>query len=541
MIHFKKVVLALLLMGASLTLPAQNHMDVILDLEGNQWYDHFGIKLAALDFNGDGFDDLAVLQSWWVPDSLDAQLGAEYVGRNWGRILFYYGGPGFDGIPDFTIEGERPNHFRYAGVIERFASLGDMNGDGYDDLGIFDYPNRIAVYFGGAAPSTQPGFMIDPIPDATTNSYFSIMPCGDLNDDGYDDLAYFFNNDSYTGYGSLRLVFGGTFQELVVAETYVGNYEYRYIHGIGDINSDGFGDYVMTIFQQGGGQMINSAYLGYGGPQIDPTDAALFSEVTYASCNMRRPLGDVNGDGYADFVGLMDGLIKCWYGGQSISADYDLSLYPYYQGGGASDHGLVHGDLNGDGYEDVIGADPRVGYFDGRACVWLGGANMNGTADLFINAWAYGMQMGLGIASGDFNADGCDDLAISCPTFPDISSFPGRLRVYAGNPQLADTTTGIEEEVMPGIGWYFRALPNPLPGGSGLRLRFYGSGYEACPGLELKICNLRGQLVYSGDIAQAALERGEMEIGVLKLAAGVYIAELSQGGQKLQSAKFTVK
>jgi hypothetical protein len=517
-------------------------MEVILDLEGNQWYDHFGIKLAALDFNGDGFDDLAVLQSWWVPDSLDAQLGSEYVGRNWGRILFYYGGPDFDQVPDFTIEGERPYHFAPAGGVERFASLGDMNGDGFDDLGIFDYPNRIAVYFGGAAPSAQPGIMIDPIPDAITNSSFRIMPCGDLNGDGYDDLAYYFyDNNSSTGYDSLRLVFGGAFREVVVAENYVGDYEYRYIHGIGDINSDGFDDYVMTIFQQGGGQIINSAYLGYGGPQVDPADAVLFSEVTDASCNMRRPLGDVNGDGYADFVGLMDGDIKCWYGGQSISDAYDLGLYPYYQGGGASDHGLVHGDLNGDGYEDVMGADPRVGWWDGRACIWLGGANMNGTADLFINAWAYGMQMGLGIACGDFNADGCDDLAISCPTFSTVSFTPGRLRVYAGNPQLADTTTGIAEEALPEGGWYFRALPNPLTGGGGLKLRFYGSGYETCHNLELKICNLRGQLVYRGVIGQAALERGEKEIGPLDMAAGIYIAELSQGGQKLKNAKFTVK
>lgn len=540
----KKACLLLLLASVWLILPAQNQMEVILDLEGNQWYDHFGIKLAALDFNGDGHDDLAVLQSWWVPDSLDAQLGSEYVGRNWGRILFYYGGPDFDQIPDFTIEGERPYHFRYAGAVERFASLGDMNGDGFDDLGIFDYPNKISIYFGGAEPSGQPGQQIDPIPDATTNSSFCIMPCGDLNGDGCDDLAYyFFDNNSSTGYASLRLVFGGAFQEVVVAENYVGDYEYRYIHGLGDINSDGYGDYMMTIFQQGGGQMINSAYLGYGSMQVHPAEAVLFIEVTYVSSNMRRPLGDVNGDGYDDFVGLMDGEIKCWYGGQSISDAHDLILSPFYQGGGWGDDSLVHGDLNGDGYEDVIGADPRVGWWDGRACVWIGGANMNGTADLFIDPWDWilGMQMGLGIASGDFNADGCDDLAISCPTFPDPQFFPGRLRVYAGNPQLADTTTGIAEEALPEGDWYFRALPNPLAGRSGLKLRFYGSGYETCHGLELKICNLRGQLVYSGVIGQADLERGEKEIGVLDLAAGVYIAELSQGGQKLKSAKFTVK
>jgi hypothetical protein len=536
----KKACLLLLLAGVWLILPAQNQMEVILDLEGNQWYDHFGIKLAALDFNGDGFDDLAVLQSWWVPDSLDAQLGSEYVGRNWGRILFYYGGPDFDQVPDFTIEGERPYHFAPAGGVERFASLGDMNGDGFDDLGIFDYPNRIAVYFGGAAPSAQPGIMIDPIPDAITNSSFYIMPCGDLNGDGYDDLAYYFyDNSSSTGYDSLRLVFGGTFREMVVYEAYGSTVEYRHIHGIGDINGDGFDDYMMSIYQQ---DQNHWAYLGYGGPQFNPADAELFFEYHGAPIDpMRRPLGDVNGDGYADFVGLMDGLIKCWYGGQSISDAYDLSLFPYYQGGGTGDDSLIHGDLNGDGYEDVMGADPGYNYDNGRACVWLGGTNMNGTADLFINAWAYGMQMGLGIASGDFNADGCDDLAISCPAFDNPVSFPGRLRVYAGNPQLADTTTGIAEDALPEGDWHFRALPNPLTGGGGLKLRFYGSGYEAFPGLELKICNLRGQLVYRGLIGQADLERGEKEIGPLDLAAGVYIAELSQGGQKLKNAKFTVK
>ena len=56
------------------SLNAVNQMPLAFTIWGDQDYDHFGDKLASLDFNGDGYDDLVVLQSWWVPDSIYVNL-----------------------------------------------------------------------------------------------------------------------------------------------------------------------------------------------------------------------------------------------------------------------------------------------------------------------------------------------------------------------------------------------------------------------------------------------------------------------------------
>ena len=142
----KRTILLLLLL-LSITVPIQgiNYMDLLCEIEENRDYDRLGSGMAALDFNGDGYDDLAVLELGWVPDSLMSQLPS----ARFGRILFYYGGPNFDNVPDFTIEGQYQWHLVTAVSSSYLARLGDINGDGYDDLGVrgntdsTDGPSRI--------------------------------------------------------------------------------------------------------------------------------------------------------------------------------------------------------------------------------------------------------------------------------------------------------------------------------------------------------------------------------------------------------------
>ncbi len=528
----------------------QNQMPMILHIEGIQWYDHFGEKLAALDFNGDSYKDLAVVESWWVPDSLDAQLGSEWVGRNWGRILFYYGGPNFDGIPDFIIEGKRPYQFCTAGHEENFKNLGDINGDGCEDLGVFERsPDQLAIYFGSDSPSDQPGYLCEPL-DNEHPFYFLFFPSDDLNGDGFADFAYFvYTTYSSHGPGSLRVVLGGnTLEEIVIANTNSGLHDVRFLYGIGDINNDGYDDYMICGYHN----VINEqppdtwAYLGYGAAQLDFNNVTLFFESVGfpMPSHVRRPLGDVNGDGYDDFIGLIDNPIKVWYGGETLTTDYNLILTPLFMGLTNFDDCIIYGDLNGDGYSDVIGADPGYNWWNGAACVWMGNAQMNGTADLFLYPYSVGMQFGLGIACGDFNGDGCDDIALSSPCFPDIpASFPGEVWVYAGNPQLHDTGTGTEDEVIPVIGsdWYFQAYPNPLHPNKELNLRFFGKGYENYPQLGLKIYNLRGQLIYETVLQTKELIQGEKNIGQLNLSAGIYVIRLYYEGKNLKSTKITIK
>ena len=136
-----------------------NQMNQIMILQQGQYWDDFGAGLAALDFNGDGYDDLVVLHRGWVPDSLVSSLPNIF---QFGRLLFYYGGPGFDSVADFTIEGTYSGHLNSGQYGTYLADLGDVNGDGYEDLGVRGYSEigrpYIAIYFGGQNPSTQPGY-----------------------------------------------------------------------------------------------------------------------------------------------------------------------------------------------------------------------------------------------------------------------------------------------------------------------------------------------------------------------------------------------
>ncbi len=94
-----RIILTLLILSflsfVVLTAQTPNSMEDILRITGTQSYDHFDMTLAALGFIGDGYYDLAVLQLWWVPESFYVQSDGHPTGQNWGRVLFYNGGPDF--------------------------------------------------------------------------------------------------------------------------------------------------------------------------------------------------------------------------------------------------------------------------------------------------------------------------------------------------------------------------------------------------------------------------------------------------------------
>jgi hypothetical protein len=78
---------------------------------------------SACDFNGDGYPDLFV--SVYYNPSPRSQV-----------VYFYYGGPDFDTEVDIIFtDGFEPGAPEI-GFGEQLCPLGDMNGDGYDDIAI---------------------------------------------------------------------------------------------------------------------------------------------------------------------------------------------------------------------------------------------------------------------------------------------------------------------------------------------------------------------------------------------------------------------
>jgi len=126
----------------------------------------FGQQLQNIgDFNGDGIADLAVLASGFI-----SNLGSNnnnLLENNQGAVLIYYGSiNGFDSssTPDVVLAAPAPNSStstanNQAILLSNFSGAGDINGDGYDDL-LISSPNsalnsqnttdgEILVVFGG--------------------------------------------------------------------------------------------------------------------------------------------------------------------------------------------------------------------------------------------------------------------------------------------------------------------------------------------------------------------------------------------------------
>lgn len=140
---------------------------------------------------------------------------------------------------------------------------------------------------------------------------------------------------------------------------------------------------------------------------------------------------DINGDGYDDIIisghpigsalGRRD--VYIYLGGSILSSTPDYIIAdpaipgPHYLFGSSI---AYNGDLNGDGYSDLVISEPGHYGADGtgRVHIYYGGPDFDTTADVILYGIEYGFDpWGLNFGSnldisGDFNGDGYKDLVI---------------------------------------------------------------------------------------------------------------------------------
>jgi hypothetical protein len=229
----------------------------------------------AGDLNNDGYTDLVIGAS-----------GAK-------KAFVYYGGPGFDGISDVTIE----DHTGESNFGVSAANAGDLNSDGYTDLVIGAHgANRAFVYYGG--PFFD-GASDVTIADHTGESYFgySADNAGDLNNDGYTDLVIgaYGANKAFVYYGSPG--FDGA-SDVTIADHTGESYFGFSADNAGDLNNDGYTDLVI------GAHGANRAFVYYGGPSFDGASDVCIADHTgepHFGVSVANA-GDLNSDGYTDLV-----------------------------------------------------------------------------------------------------------------------------------------------------------------------------------------------------------------------------------------------
>ena len=276
-------------------------------LKGAEDGDLFGYRLAGVtDMNGDGIPDLAV--------------SAPYMGtqsKKPGKVYLYVGGDGFGTAKplEFSVN-EKGNGFGRAVCVE------DLNGDGLADLIVgAPYSNHGGIMSGRAyiwwgsvnlKGNAKPDVTLN---HGTTNDMFGTsLAVGDLNGDGYADLAvgspqhnigeelpgsvYIFFGGDNAKWSKPSLILNGeatTFQDHFGATLAIA----------GDVNGDGSDDLLVgapNVKIVGGDQ--GRVYLFSGGESLDDKpDLTLDGEkeINLFGSGLFG-VGDLNQDGKADFA-----------------------------------------------------------------------------------------------------------------------------------------------------------------------------------------------------------------------------------------------
>jgi hypothetical protein len=180
---------------------------------------------------------------------------------------------------------------------------GDVNGDGFADILVTGGPTALYLYLGSASGISATPAKTLGAPAGVTSwgdvSGGGAAMLGDVNGDGYGDVALFGNNTNPGQAGRNAFVYLGSAAGLPAApsETVACDfYGYYGDIGGGDINADGYSDFVCGADQTG-----NLSFFPGSSAGLPTTATTTFADSGRVFTGL-VPVGDLNNDGYADFM-----------------------------------------------------------------------------------------------------------------------------------------------------------------------------------------------------------------------------------------------
>ncbi len=430
-------------------------------VESNQAEANMGFSAASAgDVNGDGYSDVIVGANLY--DNGQTDEGAAFV---------YHGSAsGISTAAAAMVESNQVS--AYMGVSA--ASAGDVNGDGYSDVivGAFLYDNgqtdegAAFLYHGSASGiSTTAAAMVESN-QVSARMGFSAASAGDVNGDGYSDVivgAHFYDNGQ-TNEGAAFVYHGSASGISNTAAAMVQSSQAEAYMGVsaasaGDVNGDGYSDVIVGAnFYDNGQTDEGAAFVYHGSASGISTTAAARVESNQVSAYMgvsAASAGDVNGDGYSDVIvgaegydngQTNEGAAFVYHGSASGISNTAAAMVQSSQAGAYMGFSAASaGDVNGDGYSDVIvGADSYTNgqTYEGAAFVYHGspaGISTISTASLENNQASanYGNAV---TTAGDVNGDGFSDVIIASQYYDNGEINEGAVFVYLGTANGISTT-----------------------------------------------------------------------------------------------------
>jgi len=266
------------------------------------------------------------------------------------------------------------------------AKIGDLDGDGRNDIAVVDLQGNLQLFFGDGAGSFDQVSLNGLLP---SNSNALDLDIGDLNGDGRNDIAVAFSSQT----GGVSVLFNQDNRSFGAPVNY-NTCNFSKGVAIADLNRDGNNDLAdisqcneaSVLLNNGQGRFAYNGSYGNG----------------YAARSIA--LGDFNRDGFKDIAYLNDGA-----GGDSnvtvlLNNGNGTFGAPQFNWVYDNSDDLAVGDFDGDGNLDIA----AVNSYYSLVFVLIG----DGYGNFTSYSEFYGGDAPTGIKTADFNDDGRLDFAV---------------------------------------------------------------------------------------------------------------------------------